>query len=172
MYKKKEIIIIVIIILITIFLAFLPKIINNKKENIDIDNNNYIEVEVTGELKVSSIKIIVPKGVSYLYIISRIQIYLNEYSIIDDIDTRYFIDTKIKIESYDFKENIDSNIDKININEADLKDLVTLPGIGKKRAEAIISYREKDKIKSFDELKKIIGVSDEIITNIKEKAIL
>ena len=91
MYKKKEIIIIVIIILITIFLAFLPKIINNKKENIDIDNNNYIEVEVTGELKVSSVKIIVPKGASYLYIISRIQIYLNEYSIIDDIDTRYFI---------------------------------------------------------------------------------
>ena len=74
--------------------------------------------------------------------------------------------------SYDFKENIDSNIDKININEADLKDLVTLPGIDKKRAEAIISYREKEKIKSFDELKKIIGVSDEIITNIKEKAIL
>ena len=49
---------------------------------------------------------------------------------------------------------------------------MSLYGIGDKRSDAIIEYREKKKIESWDELKSLIGVSDEVIKAIKEKAVL
>ena len=62
--------------------------------------------------------------------------------------------------------------DFININTASASELTTLYGIGDKRAILIIEYRKNKKIESFEELREIIGVSDEVIKRIKEKAIL
>ena len=176
MYKKKEIIIIIFIIIITIFLAFLPKIINlSNEEEVTTDyQDNQIEVKIKGELIVEELNIIVPKGSSYSYIISKIKLYLNDYSVIDsNLSNRYYENTTIYIESNDFKDttNID-NIGKININEASYSELLTLYGIGDKRANKIIEYRMTNKIDSFETLKKIIGVSNEVIEAIKEKAFL
>ena len=74
------------------------------------------------------------------------------------------------------KEQLDYEIErykhKININVASTDELITLYGIGEKRAQAIIDYRKNKKIESFSELKELLGVSDEVIINIKDKAVL
>ncbi len=57
---------------------------------------------------------------------------------------------------------------KININKADLKELVKLPGIGVKTAEKIIKYRkEKGGFKNIDELIRIKGIGPKKLEKIK-----
>ena len=176
--RKKELIIMVLIIALTVFLAFLPKILNNKEEEpIKTEETpTTITITIKGEIKVEELKIKIPYGYTYGYVITKIDNYLNKYSIIsEDRKTRYYKDTTIIIESSDKKNNnTETNIDsgKININSASVDELVTLYGIGEKRAKAIIEYREKKKIETFQELKELLGVSDEVIRNIKEKAVL
>jgi competence protein ComEA len=55
----------------------------------------------------------------------------------------------------------------ININTASKNELMELPGIGKSKAEAIISYRQKSKFNSIDEIKNVSGIGDKIYENIK-----
>lgn len=174
MNRKKEIIIIIIIIITSIFLAFLPKIINNTKEEKKIENvDNNIEIIVTGEINTDSLVLEVPKGISYGYIINKIKLYLNDYSIIEkNFNQRYYENSTIVIESSDIQNDIENNVGRININTASYQELIGLYGIGEKRANKIIEYREKQKIISFEELKKIIGVSDAVIQAIKQQAFL
>lgn len=55
----------------------------------------------------------------------------------------------------------------ININEANLTMLKTLPNIGEVRGKAIIEYREKNgPFKRCDELKNINGITDDIYNEI------
>jgi competence protein ComEA len=57
---------------------------------------------------------------------------------------------------------------KVNINTATVKELMSLKGIGEKKAESIVEYREK--IGSFamiDELKGVKGIGDKIFNKIK-----
>ena len=46
----------------------------------------------------------------------------------------------------------------VNINNASVKELTKLKGIGLKKAEAIVNYRKKHCFKSVDELLKIQGI--------------
>ena len=182
MYKKKEIIIISAIIGLTVFLGFLPMIISscdNKKDDEIVEKeerNDYLSIIIKGELNVDKVNLEIPYGYSYGYIISKIKPYLNQYSIIDkELTKRYYEDSIIIIYSSDINNEIVEEIDNsnlININESPKDDLTKLFGIGTKRADAIIEYREKKKIESFTELKELLGVSDEVISAIKEKAIL
>lgn len=57
---------------------------------------------------------------------------------------------------------------KIDINEATVKEFAKLPGIGKKKAEAIVVYRtEIGKFKSVDDLKKVEGIGKKTFEKIK-----
>ena len=57
---------------------------------------------------------------------------------------------------------------KVNINQATVKELAELPGIGMKKAEAIIVYREeKGKFESVDDLKKVKGIGSAIVEKIR-----
>ena len=48
----------------------------------------------------------------------------------------------------------------VNINTADLKQLIKLPGVGKKKAQAIIDYREANgDFASLEDLAKVKGVA-------------
>ena len=62
------------------------------------------------------------------------------------------------------------NNELINLNTADLKALTLLPGIGKTKAAAIVSYRDKNgKFSSLDDLKNIQGLGKKAITKLEGK---
>lgn len=62
---------------------------------------------------------------------------------------------------------------KININTADADALTTLPGIGKAKADSIISYREANKgFKSKEELMQIEGIKEGVYNKIKDLIII
>lgn len=59
---------------------------------------------------------------------------------------------------------------RIDINKADRNMLMTLPGIGEAKADAILSYREsKGGFSTVDELKNIPGIKEGIFEQIKEQ---
>ena len=59
--------------------------------------------------------------------------------------------------------------ENININNASLLELISLPGIGEKKAQSIIEYREKVGIfKSKEDIKKVKGIGEGIYTKIKD----
>lgn len=59
---------------------------------------------------------------------------------------------------------------KININTASENELMSLPGIGKKRAEAIIERRETyARFSDISEIKNVEGIGDSVFEEIKDK---
>lgn len=67
--------------------------------------------------------------------------------------------------------SLPSNIvdtDKININLASKEELMTLPNIGEKRADAIIEYREANKFEKIEDIKNVTGIGDKFFEAMKE----
>lgn len=61
-----------------------------------------------------------------------------------------------------------SDTELININDASVKELAGLAGIGKTRAEAIIAYRnENGRFESVDDMKKVKGVGKKTLEKIR-----
>jgi competence ComEA-like helix-hairpin-helix protein len=64
---------------------------------------------------------------------------------------------------------VDNHITKINLNQANLKDFVNLPGITPKLAKNIIAYRDtKGAFNDVEELKEIKGIGDYRYEKLKE----
>ena len=56
-----------------------------------------------------------------------------------------------------------SSSDKVNINTADVKTLMTLPGVSRKTAQQIVAYRdEHGAFKKASELRKVDGVGETV----------
>lgn len=59
---------------------------------------------------------------------------------------------------------------KLNLNTASENDLQNISGIGKKKAEDIVAYREEhSRFSSIDELKNISGIGDKTLEKLKEE---
>ncbi len=59
---------------------------------------------------------------------------------------------------------------KVNINTADAAQLQKLNGIGEKKAQQIISYRQKNgQFKGVDELKQVSGIGDKTFAGLKDQ---
>ncbi len=158
-----------------------PSIIDNSDDTIIITvygeitylpPNSISDDDITNELSFTAIK-----GITYGEIINRVSTYLTNYSVVDSNFTKKYNDsTKINIKSSckTIEEPIiNTNEGKININTATIDELTTLHGVGEKRANRIIDYISiNGEINIFEDLKNLLGVSDEIITIIKEKAFL
>jgi competence protein ComEA len=61
------------------------------------------------------------------------------------------------------------NNNLININSASLNELLTISGIGESKAEAIISYRSKNKFNSIEDIKNVSGIGESLFEKIKDK---
>lgn len=66
------------------------------------------------------------------------------------------------------EKNLKVNEGKINLNTADLKELESLPGIGKELAQRILDYRlEQQGFSRIEELKKVKGIGPKTFEKIK-----
>lgn len=68
-----------------------------------------------------------------------------------------------------FSNSIDSNQEKININEANEEELIKLPGIGGATAKKIIEYRKNGNFESIEDIKKVPGIGNSKFDKIKDK---
>ena len=60
--------------------------------------------------------------------------------------------------------------DVVNINQATVKELTSLPGVGKKKAEAILAYRqEHGQFSDAGELVKVEGIGKNTYENIRDR---
>lgn len=89
---------------------------------------------------------------------------------------------KIYIPSiYDFEDETSSTNDnllisdkpsteteKININKASKEELMTLPNIGEKRANAIIEYRENSPFEKIEDIKNVTGIGEKFYQSLKD----
>lgn len=55
----------------------------------------------------------------------------------------------------------------INLQTASKEELMSIKGVGEKKAEQIIEYRKTNKINSPEDLKNIKGFGDNIVSNVK-----
>jgi len=63
--------------------------------------------------------------------------------------------------------------DKININTADVKELMTLTGVGRKVAEKIVEYRDNHgAFKKADELRKVDGVGNGVWEKNRDRVVI
>lgn len=61
-----------------------------------------------------------------------------------------------------------SAITTVNINQASLEELKTLPGVGDSTAQAIIDYRKKNPFKKAEDIKNVSGIGDSKYNRIKD----
>ena len=62
---------------------------------------------------------------------------------------------------------------KVNINSADVKELMTLTGVGRKVAEKIVEYRDAHgPFKKADELRKVEGVGNGVWERNRERIVV
>ncbi|MFG6328920.1 MAG: ComEA family DNA-binding protein [Lachnospiraceae bacterium] len=57
----------------------------------------------------------------------------------------------------------------ININTASKEELMSLPGIGESKADAVIDYRLSCGFKSIDDIKNVAGIKDGVFKQIKDQ---
>lgn len=102
-------------------------------------------------------------------------LFFSNVSETEDDSQVYKSDVVSKEEVLDFNSSKFKNVSKkvlpaeksININSATKQELIQLPGIGEKTAEAIIQFREKNgKFRKLQDLKKVKGIGDKKFENI------
>lgn len=100
--------------------------------------------------------------------------YVNQAEPLTD-GQKIYIPSNEEVEQREVQQNYSSSYvgegeKKVNINIADKDELMSLTGIGEKRAEAILVYRqEKGTFENAEELMQVEGISQGIYDKIKDQ---
>lgn len=104
--------------------------------------------------------------------------YVNQAELLED-GQRIYIPSEEEVSSGQLKEAEDSSGEKgsgdgrVNINTAGKEELMTLTGIGEKKAEAIIQYREANGgFQTLEELMQVAGIKEGTYEKIKEDIVI
>ena len=150
--------------------------INNKDEKAEDKHDEKIFVDVKGAVK--------HPGVFETTKDKRVKDLIEEAGgLLDDADTSTLnLSQKVKdqmviyVLKYGEKpkqisdSSSSSNTDVININTANKEQLMKISGVGKTKAEAIISYREKNgDFKKKEDITKVRGIGKATFEKIKDK---
>ncbi|BCJ95642.1 hypothetical protein acsn021_32110 [Anaerocolumna cellulosilytica] len=102
--------------------------------------------------------------------------YVNQAAVLTDGQQVYIPSrAEVKDKSLYMNSQVASEKDtsKVNINTADINELMTLPGIGEAKAESILNYRqEHGDFKAIEDIKNISGIKDSAFNKIKDKIIV
>lgn len=70
-------------------------------------------------------------------------------------------------ESGEIQQEMTQSVSKVNINTASVDALVNLPGIGKKKAKAIVDYREENgKFLIIEDLQNVKGIGKKAMSRL------
>ena len=147
-------------------------IVNNDKIN---DEEEYIYVDIKGEVINPNVYKI-QKGLRVIDVINLAG-GLTEESDTSNINLSKIVTDEmvIVIKSKNNEEvYIDSDVDinnnnqLIDINTCTIDELLTLPGIGKSKANNIIEYRKKNKFNTINDIMNVSGISESLFNKIKE----
>jgi competence ComEA-like helix-hairpin-helix protein len=70
-------------------------------------------------------------------------------------------------------EKTHPDTEKVNINNADVKELMTLAGVGRKVAEKIVEYRDTHgPFKKADEIRKVDGIGNGVWEKNRERIVI
>ncbi|OOF38314.1 competence protein ComEA [Rodentibacter mrazii] len=141
--------------------------IQNQKESVIVDKNSLKEKAVTTKEKAKDAMTSAKEATKEKMDIAKEKaksMKSSETSLIKDKASEKFNSAKEQVKTE--KEKIASRA-KVNINKADAETLQKLSGIGEKKAQAIVDYRNKmGKIKNVAELSKIDGLGETTIEKI------
>lgn len=126
-------------------------------------------VSILGEVLTPGVYIL-PEG-SRVYEAINMAGGLTDDACVEGISLASILADEMQIIVPSFEEDItpinDATLDgtikdgKVNLNTASLADLMTLPGIGEVRAQAIIDYRDKNgKFVSIEDVMKVSGIKE------------
>jgi|GEM_PF-3552092 len=139
---------------------------HNKYKNLLLIIEGYLPIYLLKKVSVSFIIILVGFGIitNIFNFFNKIPSAIKETAIIqenpliastiDEEDDNVNINADIDDELF-FEDN-----ERININEASKVELMTLPGIGDKKADLIVEYRNQQRFSSIDEIKNIKGIGE------------
>ena len=77
-------------------------------------------------------------------------------------------ETKVKNNACIKEKNDQTKTSRVNINSASHDELITIPGIGDAKANAIIEYRNNSKFNSIEDIKNVEGIGENLFASIKE----
>lgn len=151
------------------------KIVNNVNNEISTNSNGFIYVDIDGAVRSPGVyklkdgdrvndAIIMAGGL----LDNAFTKNINKARKLDDGEKIYILTEKEAEEVKDIEKGSTSSNNLININTADLNDLVSLPGIGDVYGQRIIEYRKSKKFNSVDDIKNIEGIGDKTFEKIKE----
>lgn len=153
--------------------------VNKEEDIINKDNEDneeeYIYVDIKGEVINPNVYKI-QKGLRVIDVINLAG-GLTEESDTSNINLSKIVTDEmvIVIKSKNNEEvYIDSDVDinnnnqLIDINTCTIDELLTLPGIGKSKANNIIEYRKKNKFNTINDIMNVSGISESLFNKIKE----